>query len=250
MTDRTNDTLRTSMRQIVDMAPSAPELPVVQERGIANRPTIALAAGFAVVILTVGVVAAVIARPFNTPSAEPTAQTAVPTATVELVANLPRIGIENAVWNVLWAEESIVGVGEAEASYGVGYAVEKSLLRYLHAEIETTTAKIWVTGLAEGTIDETGWLGLFRGDASVINVRGHEARILDDGDDYVITWRENPDTLVQVTVNTPGMEDAEADALVEAVAVSLVDIVPSEWNSYLGLPKDYDRYSSATTSLP
>ena len=250
MSDKTNDTLRTSMRQIVDMAPSAPEMPVVQERRIADHPMLPLAAGFAGVILAVGVVATVTVRPFSTPSAEPAAQTAVPTAVAESVVNLPRIGIESAVWNVLWAEESVVGIEEAETSYGVNYAVEKSLLRYLHADIGTTTAKVWVTGLTEGTIDETGGLGLSRGDASVIDVRGREARILDDGDDYVITWRENPNTIVQVTVNTPGMEDAEADALVEAVAASLIDIVPLKWNSYLALPQNYDRYSSATTSLP
>lgn len=175
-----------------------------------------------------------------------------PAATTQAksITTLPKIGIEPTDWNVLWAEESVIPMDDAASSYGVDYAVQKSLLRYIHSDRETTTAKIWMTGLTEGTVDETGWLGLNRADALVVNVRSHEARILDDGSDYVIAWRENPNTIVQVTVNTPGMEDVEADALVEALAASLVNIVLPEWNSYLALPHDFGRYSTTTTSLP
>lgn len=170
------------------------------------------------------------------------------TTQVGSITSLPKIGIDSADWTVLWAEESVRTVEDAASSNGVDYAVEMSVLRYIHSDRETTTAKIWTTGITEGTVDETGWLGLERADALVVNVRGHEARILDDGSDYVISWRENPNTIVQVTVNTPGMDDIEADALVEAVAASLVNIALPVWNSYLALPHDFDLYSTATTS--
>jgi hypothetical protein len=183
-------------------------------------------------------------------SGDTATDSAAPTTRVESITTLPKIGIGLTGWTVLWAEESVIPIEDAASSDGVDYAVEESILVHIHSDRETTTAKIWMSGLTEGTVDETGWLGLNRADALVVNVRGHEARILDDGSDYVIAWRENPDTLVQVTVNTPGMEDVEADALVEAVAASLVDIALPVWNSYLELPHGFDRYPLTTTSLP
>ena len=55
MTDKTTDTLRMSMRQIVDMTPAAPNLPAIPERRSVARPVLALAGGFAAVLLFVGV---------------------------------------------------------------------------------------------------------------------------------------------------------------------------------------------------
>lgn len=66
MTDQITDTLRTSMSQIVDMAPDAPGLPPVH-RPVRDRPVVALASGFAAVIVTVGVVVAALTLPDTAP---------------------------------------------------------------------------------------------------------------------------------------------------------------------------------------
>lgn len=62
MTDKTTDTLRMSMRQIVDMTPAAPNLPAIPERRSVARPVLALAGGFAAVLLFVGVGAALLVQ--------------------------------------------------------------------------------------------------------------------------------------------------------------------------------------------
>ena len=233
------------IRQVLHAEAEALPSPQPGETGQQRRWLLvpSLAGVAALLIAVVASVVILVSGDAATDSASSTPQ-------AESITTLPKIGIELTGWTVLWAEKSVVPIEDAASSYRVDYAVEKSLLRYIHSDRETTTAKIWMTGLTEGTVDETGWLGLNRADALIVNIRGHEARILDDGSDYVIAWRENPNTIVQVTVNTPGMEDVEADALVEAVAASLVDVALPVWNSYLALPHDFDRYSTATTSRP
>lgn len=63
MTDMTTETLRRSMRQIVDMTPAAPNLPSIPKRRGVARPALALAGGFAAVVLFVGVGAALLMQP-------------------------------------------------------------------------------------------------------------------------------------------------------------------------------------------
>ncbi len=63
MTDPITDTLRDSMRQVVDMAPEAPALPAVAQYSRRARSGLALVGGFAAVILTVGVAAFALTRP-------------------------------------------------------------------------------------------------------------------------------------------------------------------------------------------
>jgi hypothetical protein len=67
MTDKTTETLRRSMCQIVDMAPAAPDLAAVPERPGIAHPVLALAGGFAAVVLFVGVGAALLVQP-DTPA--------------------------------------------------------------------------------------------------------------------------------------------------------------------------------------
>lgn len=67
MTDKTTDTLHTSMRQIVDMAPVAPDLPTIPEQHGIRRPVLALASSFAVVLLVVGAGALLLSQ-LGTPS--------------------------------------------------------------------------------------------------------------------------------------------------------------------------------------
>ena len=57
MTDqKTTEALRTSMRQVVDMAPPAPDLPATTlPRGRTVHPTIVIAAAFAVVFFSLGI---------------------------------------------------------------------------------------------------------------------------------------------------------------------------------------------------
>lgn len=66
MTDQITDTLKNSMRQIVDMAPDAPVVRPIRHPMRRKRPLVALASGFAAVIVTVGVVAAVQILPDTT----------------------------------------------------------------------------------------------------------------------------------------------------------------------------------------
>ncbi len=61
MNDKTTDTMRMSMRQVVDMAPAPPDLPAIPARRSVPRPAIAIASGFAAVLLLVGAGAALLA---------------------------------------------------------------------------------------------------------------------------------------------------------------------------------------------
>lgn len=54
MTDRTTQTLRTAMRELADMAPAAPDLPVAGAREVARQPFGAFAGAFAAVVVVVG----------------------------------------------------------------------------------------------------------------------------------------------------------------------------------------------------
>lgn len=76
------------MRQIVDMAPAAPDLPAVPERRGIAHPALALAGGFAAVVLFVGVGAALLVQP-DAPSEAGRVLTPG-------VVSLPAIGDEDA----------------------------------------------------------------------------------------------------------------------------------------------------------
>jgi hypothetical protein len=54
MTDQTKDTLRMAMRQLVDMAPAAPEIPTLEKQEGVRRPVAAIAAGFGAVVVVLG----------------------------------------------------------------------------------------------------------------------------------------------------------------------------------------------------
>jgi hypothetical protein len=54
MTDQTTDTLRMAMRQLVDMAPAAPDMPTVEKQERVRRPVAAIAAGFGAVVVVLG----------------------------------------------------------------------------------------------------------------------------------------------------------------------------------------------------
>jgi len=55
MTDQTTMALRTAMRQLVDMAPTAPDMPIASKHEGVRRPVAAIAAGFAAVVVVLGV---------------------------------------------------------------------------------------------------------------------------------------------------------------------------------------------------
>ena len=65
MTNKTTNTLRLSMHQIVDMTPAAPDLPTISQRRGGTRPLVALAGGFVAVLLIVGAGAAMLTRSDN-----------------------------------------------------------------------------------------------------------------------------------------------------------------------------------------
>jgi hypothetical protein len=54
MTDQTTDTLRMAMRQLVDMAPAAPDMPTIDKQERVRRPVAAIAAGFGAVVVVLG----------------------------------------------------------------------------------------------------------------------------------------------------------------------------------------------------
>lgn len=68
MTDNTTDTFVSAMQTVLDMAPSAPDLPEIHEPVRNRRPVLAIASGFAVTIVAVGVAGVLLAQSNGAPS--------------------------------------------------------------------------------------------------------------------------------------------------------------------------------------
>lgn len=103
MSDKTTDTMRLSMRQVVDMAPTPPELPTVPERRTVPRPALALASGFAAVLLFVGVGAALLTDSGTETSSAVGAQT--PTAPASDTPVVPETVGESHIVVVFFSAE-------------------------------------------------------------------------------------------------------------------------------------------------
>ncbi len=81
MTDKTTDTFRSAMRTVLDMAPEAPDIPIVDERQQVRRPVLAAVSGFAIVLLVGGVGAVLVAQTTDEPVTTLPATVADPAAT-------------------------------------------------------------------------------------------------------------------------------------------------------------------------
>jgi hypothetical protein len=69
MIDNTTDAFRSAMQAVLDMAPEAPDMPRVERQTAGRRPVVALAGGFALVLIVVGVGAFLLAQKAETPTA-------------------------------------------------------------------------------------------------------------------------------------------------------------------------------------
>jgi hypothetical protein len=90
MTDQTTKALRTAMRQLVEMAPTAPDMPTVGRHEGARRPVAAIAAGFAAVVVVLGVGTVLLTQngdePRNAGASVSATTTVVPTTDPRTVA--------------------------------------------------------------------------------------------------------------------------------------------------------------------
>jgi len=241
MTDNTTDMFRSSMRTVLDMAPASPDLPTASSPEPVRRPVAALVAGFAVVLIVVGLGTLVLGQGSNdaqdvgTDVLSPTVDAQFGDSGPALLSALPMIGTDLPGWEIAVAieEESADGGGLRIALY------------YRLVDDDTVFANLWIRGITEGSAYEGDLLMLDQTGAEKLTVRGHDARMTVDGDDFNIAWRDSSTAIVRLAINTEALESGRTTAL--AFAASLIDLTPEVWAQYLATAGDVVSNPTTTT---
>lgn len=227
MTDNTTDTFRSAMETVLDMAPEAPALPTARRPEPGRRPVAAVASAFAAVLIVVGLGTFLLGQ-WSGEKQEVGAGDVTPVTDVQVnpglapLSDLPIIGTSLPGWGVGTA-------GEVESADGGGL---RTALYFAVVNDDTIFAKLWIRGITEGSAYEADRLLLDEPGAEQLTVRGHNARMVFDGDDYDIVWRDSPTAIIHLAVNTSAASES-GRAIALAFADSLVDLTPETWAVYL-----------------
>ena len=227
MTDNTTETFRSSIRTVLDMAPESPDLPIASPAEPVHRPVAALVSGFAAVLVVVGLGTLMLtqgstgAQDVGAGGSPPTTDAQSADSGFVPLSTLPMIGTDLAGWEI--------GAVSEEESVDDGSL--RTALYYAVVNDDTVFATIRISGVPEGSAYEGDLLMLNQADAEDLTVRGHDARMTVDGDNFSIAWRDSSTAIVQLAVNTEAVAPGRAAALL--FAGSLIDLSPEAWAKYL-----------------
>jgi hypothetical protein len=232
MTDNTTDTFLSAMQTVLDMAPEAPTLPTASHPEPARRPVAAVISAFAAVLIVVGLGTMVLGQGSNE-AQEVGAGDQHPATDVEVadglapLSDLPIIGTSLPGWEIGMADEE-----ESADGGGLRTILYFTVVNKDTVDMDTVFAKLWIRGITEGSTYEADRLLLDQVGAEELTVRGHDARMVFDGDDYDIVWRDSPTAIVHLAVNTEAAAGSGRVITLE-FADSLVDLQPELWADYL-----------------